>query len=119
MEFNGGRLREMRLRARMTQAELARRVGVDRNTIHRWEGRDSMPSTKHLLDLWNALDCAVTYLLGLRDDPTRGVYLDASERALLDSYRLLSPAGRRQAREMLLALLQVQRATESGPRIRP
>lgn len=94
---------------RLTQAELAKLLRVDRGTIRRWERGVGTPSTEHVLALWDLLDCALTYLLDMRDEPERSVFLTDNERQLLSLYRELPPARRAAAIEMLATLRQVER----------
>ena len=56
-------LREARLRAGVTQAELGRRVGRTQSQIARWERGDVKPSLETLRDLIRA--CGLELTLGL------------------------------------------------------
>jgi transcriptional regulator with XRE-family HTH domain len=56
-------LREARLRAGLTQAELARRVGRTQSQIARWERGDVKPSLERLRELIRA--CGLELTLGL------------------------------------------------------
>lgn len=59
------RLRELRARHGLTQAELATRVGVTRKTINTVENRVFVPSTILALKLARALDVSVEDLFQL------------------------------------------------------
>ncbi len=48
-------LEKLRLRAGMTQQELADKVGVNRITIIAWENADNQPRAQYLRPLANAL----------------------------------------------------------------
>jgi transcriptional regulator with XRE-family HTH domain len=51
----GDRLRDARLKAKLSQWELAERVGIDHKTVHRVERGTSDPSVGLLLQLARAL----------------------------------------------------------------
>ncbi|BDX00994.1 helix-turn-helix transcriptional regulator [Maricaulis maris] len=59
------RLRELRARHGLTQAELATRVGVTRKTVNTVENRVFVPSTILALKLARALDVSVEDLFQL------------------------------------------------------
>lgn len=59
------RLKAMRARRGLTQADLAEAVGVSRKTINTVENRVFIPSTILALKLARALDCPVSELFAL------------------------------------------------------
>lgn len=61
------RLRELRARHGLTQAELAERVGVTRKTINTVENRVFVPSTILALKLAAALGVTVEEIFSLED----------------------------------------------------
>lgn len=67
-------VREMRLRAGLTQRELARRVGVDRSTVTKWELGISAPKARDIPRLATELNCSTDELL-------RGESIDKSRRS--------------------------------------
>lgn len=98
----------------LTQAELARRVGVAQPTIYGLVHSNKVGS-KHLHRIARELATTPAYLSGETDDPDedapRAPDFDSSERELIDCYRVLAPATR-------AALLQVARtmsANRGGP----
>lgn len=64
------RIKELRERAGLSQIELANMVGVDANTVWRWENDRSSPS-RSIQSLASALNTSVAYLMGETDDPVR------------------------------------------------
>lgn len=64
------RIKELRERAGLSQIELANMVGVDANTVWRWENDRSSPS-RSIQSLASALKTSVAYLMGETDDPVR------------------------------------------------
>ena len=57
------RLRELREKRGLTQAELAKRLGVGRTTVTLWERGDNRPRIDMLVDLAKILGVKVDYLL--------------------------------------------------------
>ena len=60
----GNQIRKQREAMQMTVSQLARRVGVSRNTITNYEAGKTEPSSSDLMRLTSALGCAVSDLLG-------------------------------------------------------
>jgi transcriptional regulator with XRE-family HTH domain len=78
-------LREARLRAGLTQAELGRRVRRSQSQIARWERGDVKPSLETLRDLIRACGLELTFGLATYDDSydsqiTRQLRLPTTER---------------------------------------
>jgi DNA-binding XRE family transcriptional regulator len=63
----GARLRELRLAAGLTQAELARRTGIHRPNIARVEAGRHTPSLETLSRIANAIGVSTTYVLVSRE----------------------------------------------------
>jgi transcriptional regulator with XRE-family HTH domain len=59
----GARLQRLRWARGWSQYELARRVGVQRNTLHRWEIDEMQPKLRSLLALTVALGVTANDLL--------------------------------------------------------
>jgi uncharacterized protein len=89
-------IREARLRAGLTQYELAERSGRDRSVIARWEQRTVAPSIESLIELLHA--CGF-------DLPLELVPHDPAQRKQLRKTALLSPERRVQR------LLRAQRSS--------
>jgi transcriptional regulator with XRE-family HTH domain len=88
-------IREARLRAGLTQSELAERTGRDRSVIARWEQAVVAPNFETLLELVRA--CGF-------DLPLELVPLDESRQDRLSKNLLLSPE--RRVRRLLTAVEQ-------------
>jgi len=57
-----------RVRLKMTQADLAQKLGVTTKAVSQWEtGRSALPA-KRLVALSNIFDCTTDWLLGLTDE---------------------------------------------------
>jgi len=93
-------LREARLRAGLTQADLAERTGRDRSVIARWEQGVVAPSVETLTDLVRA--CGF-------DLPLELVRYDASADKELRKTALLSPE-----RRLSTMLRDLDRLTDRG-----
>ena len=51
----------------LTQAELAKRLGLTRSGVNAWEMGLSVPSTQYLVELAKLFHVSADYLLGLED----------------------------------------------------
>ena len=65
------RLREMRERAGMTQAQLGALVGMPQTGISRYEAGGQMPSLDRAADLAIALGCTLDELAGIEQPDSR------------------------------------------------
>lgn len=71
--FKKERLKEARLKNKLTQEGLAKKMKVTKGTISNYENGHSTPSNEMLADLANILDVDTDYLLGLSDIPSKSV----------------------------------------------
>lgn len=67
------RIRGLREQRGMTQAELARRLGVTRSGVNAWEMGISVPSTQYIIELALLFDVSSDYLLGIDRSATVNV----------------------------------------------
>lgn len=56
-----------RVRAKMTQADLAQFLGVERKTLYNWQTKGNIPATA-LIKLADKFGCTTDYLLGRTED---------------------------------------------------
>lgn len=83
------RIKALRENEEMTQAELARRLGVTRSCVNAWEMGISVPSTQCLVELAHIFRVSTDYLLGLNDTSSVSVSgLNESDIALI--HRLIA-----------------------------
>lgn len=109
------RLKELRLEKRLTQRELATRLGFSANCICEWEKGRSEPSIDSLKALAICLDCTIDYLIGASDDFGHVVLndylldqsLSAEEKALLKQLRALPEDLQRHARAYMKKLSEL------------
>ena len=59
------RIKIIREHSGITQAELARRLGLTRSSVNSWEMGLSVPSTSYIIELAKLFDLSTDYLLGL------------------------------------------------------
>ena len=58
------RLRQLREENRLTQSELAKRLGITRSSVNAWEMGISVPSTQYIVELAMLYRVSTDYLLG-------------------------------------------------------
>lgn len=59
------RIKALREENNMTQAELARRLGITRSSVNAWELGISVPSTQYVVELAGIFRVSTDYLLGV------------------------------------------------------
>lgn len=59
------RIKQVRERNKMTQAELAKRIGITRSGVNAWEMGISVPSTQYIVELAQIFNVSTDYLLGV------------------------------------------------------
>ena len=67
------RISELREQQNMTQAELAKRLGITRSSVNAWEQGISVPSTQYIVELSALFGVSTDYLLGVRPTATLSV----------------------------------------------
>jgi transcriptional regulator with XRE-family HTH domain len=97
-------IREARRRARLTQAELAKRAHTTQSAIARWETGKTQPSWEKLQELVACCGLELTITLGERRD--------AEERAL-DQRRAMTPAQRLRYLMAALPFVDAEDATDA------
>jgi transcriptional regulator with XRE-family HTH domain len=60
----GDRIRQARARLRLTQAELARRIGISTTAMHAIESGDTDPRASRVVAMADVLEVSTDYLLG-------------------------------------------------------
>lgn len=66
----GLRLKELRNKRKLSQAEAADRLGVSKNTVYCYENNLKMPSVNRLADIAILYDCSLDYIMGLDNTPS-------------------------------------------------
>lgn len=108
----GSLIKNARLEKKMTQEELAEKVGVKKSAVAKWEnGRVSEIKRSNLKKLSDALGLNPNTLLGdIERDPVgvahelADIYLDAELREMIAAYKKLGSEKRAQVREYVYLL---------------
>ena len=61
------RIKEVRMEARLTQAEFGGKLSVSQDTVSLWEQGKSMPTTEFIIAICKYFEVSADYLLGLKD----------------------------------------------------
>lgn len=61
------RIKELRLENKLTQKQLADKVGYSASMVTRWEKGECEPTASAIVKLSKALNCTTDYLLGKSD----------------------------------------------------
>lgn len=64
------KIKMLRENQKLTQADLARKLGLTRSSINAWEMGLSVPSTNYIVELARLFDVSSDYLLGLDETST-------------------------------------------------
>ncbi len=67
------RIKSLREREGLTQAEVARLLGLSRSGVNAWEMGLSVPSTQYVVELAKSFHVSTDYLLGMEDTSTISV----------------------------------------------
>ena len=59
------RIKFLREQQKMTQTELAKRLGITRSSVNAWEIGISVPSTQYIVELAEIFHVSTDYLLGV------------------------------------------------------
>lgn len=60
------RIKNLREQSKLTQADLAKRLGITRSGVNAWEMGISVPSTQYVVELANIFKVSTDYLLGVK-----------------------------------------------------
>ena len=67
------KVKKLREQKGLSQAELARLIGITRSSVNAWEMGISVPSTQYIVDLAGVFDISTDYLLGVDSSSTISV----------------------------------------------
>ncbi|HFU4070448.1 TPA: XRE family transcriptional regulator, partial [Streptococcus suis] len=95
------RLKNRRNEKKLSQSEIASKIGVNRTALHNWENGKSIPNQKNLTTLAKILDVPVTYF--------------ESEYNIVNNYLQLSPDNQVKAEEYVEELLLSQKSSNVTP----
>lgn len=81
------RIKETRERNGLTQAALAKKLGVTRSAVNSWEIGISAPSVQYLIELCKLFNVSADYLLELNTKETVDIsFLDDEEKRMIYSF---------------------------------
>ena len=107
------RIKELRTESNLNQEELGNLIGVQKNTVSRWETGSNPPSEENCLLLAHYFKVPYAYLLGVTDDrqelcltdeeeaEKRKLEAKQDEDQMLGLYRKLSPEMQKMIRTMV------------------
>lgn len=85
----GDRIKEIREKNSMTQAFLAKKLGISRSAVNAWEMGVSVPSAQYLIELSKLFKTSTDYILGLSSQETIDIsFLDEEDKKIF--YALLN-----------------------------
>lgn len=99
-------IKEMRKRAKMTQADVAEKLGLTENGYYKWEHEERDISLKDAMRLAELFDCTLDELAGY--SPPSGGVITQDERQIIDLYRSTDARGR----TTIFAVAQAQRGID-------
>ncbi|AUA19247.1 LexA family transcriptional regulator [Streptococcus suis] len=99
--FSKERLKNRRNEKKLSQSEIASKIGINRTAFHNWENGKSIPNQKNLTALAKILDVPVTYF--------------ESEYNIVNNYLQLSPNNQVKAEEYVEELLLSQQTSNVIP----
>ena len=85
----GERIKEVREKNGLTQALLAKKLGISRSAVNAWEMGISVPSAQYLIELSRLFKVSTDYILEVECQETLDItFLDEDEKAII--YSLLN-----------------------------
>lgn len=99
--FSKERLKNRRNEKKLSQSEIASKIGINRTAFHNWENGKSVPNQKNLTALAKILDVPVTYF--------------ESEYNIVNNYLQLSPDNQAKAEDYVEDLLLSQQTSNVTP----
>ena len=86
----GTRIKEARIAKKLTQEELASKIGVTKGSIAHYENNVSVPKVELLYPLMQVLGVDANYLYGVEEEDSCTMKLTAHECDVIRAYRIHS-----------------------------
>ena len=100
------RIKNRRIELNLSQEELGKRIGVDRTTIAKWEAGDNNLRQSKAVALAKALNCSVTWLMGLESKEIPNYVPGTVE--IIDLYSRATPEQRQAVLNLLRSFVSNQ-----------
>lgn len=98
----GSRIKEARISKKMTQPELAKRIGVTKGAIANYENEVSVPKHEILYKLMTELNVDANYLYqDLMEEVSSDIIVSSEEKTIIRALRKLSPEDRKIVDDLL------------------
>lgn len=98
----GSRIKEARISKKMTQPELAKRIGVTKGAIANYENEISVPKHEILYKLMTELNVDANYLYqDLMEEVSSDIIVSSEEKTIIRALRKLSPEDRKIVDDLL------------------
>ena len=107
----GDRLKQARLNAKMTQQELAERIGAKANSVSNWEKGVSRPDIEQVSQICAILNVSANYLI---DTSEISVTISPYDKIILNKYHFLDMYGK----ELIDKALDIEYERCSAQKIR-
>lgn len=101
----GAVIKKYRVKAELSQRELAERLSVTRNTVINWEAEKSQPDMLYLRQLCEDLCIPMPELFDIPAKPE----FTFQEKELISVFRKLSPLGQKIIQKQMIALRDVEK----------
>lgn len=116
----GDRLKDLRKKAGIIQSDLAKRLGIERSTIAKYEVNQTMPPYDTLIKISRVFNVSLDYLLCQTDNPDRAgeesaLILSNIEIEMVAILRALSPEGQTYIRQQLYIAQQIYKKAADLP----
>lgn len=96
--INIEKLKELRKNQKLTQKEVADKIGIARTTYVRYEKGEIHPPSEMTVKIANLFNCTTDYLLGISETPTpskgtttKNNEMSEDEQKILELFKQLSP----------------------------
>lgn len=66
----GDQIKNLRIAKKLNQVELAKKLGITKQSVSNWENENIMPSIEMLIKIADLFGVTTDYLLGLSDEHT-------------------------------------------------
>lgn len=112
------RLKDLRVKAGLTQKDLAIKLGLERSSIGKYESGAAMPPDDVKIRIARVFNVSIDYLLCQTDNPDRAgeesaLILSGVEIEMIAIFRALSPEGQQYIRQQLYIAQQIYKKADT------